>query len=547
MTVETSHALYSRFLRGLETSPERPAFRVAGSGSGSGSGAGTASYAEVHRAALLWAGALPVPAPPGAAGAASRPSGAVGVLAAKGAVAYTGILAGLYAGATVVPLHPDFPAARTRQMIEAAGVSTLVVDDRGRARAAELAADGLDLAVLDPAAAPPGPERALERPRPVEPGDIAYVLFTSGSTGRPKGVPITHANTAHYFALLDRRYDFTPGDVFSQTFDLTFDCAMFDLFCAWGAGAVAVPVPPHAYRDLPAFLAEQGVTVWFSTPSAISMARRTGGLRPGSMPGLRWSLFAGEALKCADATDWQRAAPASTLENLYGPTELTITVTAHRWDQEVSPGLGVNGMAPIGEVNDGHEHVLLDAEGRPDATEGELWITGPQTTPGYLDPADDGGRFVERDGRTWYNTGDRIRRAAGGELVYLGRADAQVQVRGWRVELAEIDHALRGCDGVDDAVTVSGGADGDVELVVFYTGTPSRPADLAARLRRTLPPGIIPRHYRHLDELPLNPNRKVDRAGLAAWAARILTGTEQAPPATPEKASPVGAASREIL
>ncbi|MFF5113742.1 AMP-binding protein [Streptosporangium sp. NPDC000509] len=507
MNGESSHALYARFLRGLEASPGRAAFRVDGA---------VATYAEVHRSALLWAGALSLLTP--------SPLGAVGVLAAKGATSYTGVLAGLFAGATVVPLQPDFPAARTRQMIEAAGVSTLIVDGRGRARAAELREAGLDVAVLEPAITSFDPECALARPRPVAPSDVAYVLFTSGSTGRPKGVPITHGNTAHYFDLLDARYDFTPDDVFSQTFDLTFDCAMFDLFCAWGAGATAVAVPPHAYRDLPAFLRQQGVTVWFSTPSAISMVRRTGRLEPGALPGLRWSFFAGEALKCADAADWQRAADACALENLYGPTELTITIAGHRWDQETSPALGVNGMSPIGTVNDGHDHVLLDDEGRPAEVEGELWITGPQTTPGYLDPADDDGRFVERDGRTWYNTGDRIRRAANGELVYLGRADAQVQVQGWRVELAEIDHAMCGCEGVDDAVTVSSTINGVTELVVFYTGTPSRPADLAAGLRRVLPPGIVPRHYRHMDELPLNPNRKVDRAGLRDRATTVLAG-----------------------
>ncbi|MFF3437163.1 AMP-binding protein [Streptosporangium sp. NPDC002721] len=514
MNTETSHALHSRFLRGLEASPEGVAFRVGGT---------AVTYAEAHRSALLWAGALlrSTPAPPSA----------VGVLAVKGATSYVGILAGLFAGVTVVPLQPDFPAARTRQMIEAAGVSALVVDERGAARAAELRAGGLDVAVLEPGAAAPDPAHALARPRPVDPSDVAYVLFTSGSTGRPKGVPITHANTAHYFAFLDRRYDFTPGDVFSQTFDLTFDCAMFDLFCAWGAGASVVVVPPHAYRDLPGFLAEQGVTVWFSTPSAISMVRRVGGLGPDALPGLRWSLFAGEALKCADAADWQRAASSSTLENLYGPTELTITITGHRWDPETSPGLGVNGMSPIGAVNDGHDHLLLDAQGAPDPDEGELWITGPQTTRGYLDPADDKDRFVERDGRTWYNTGDRIRRAPNGELVYLGRADAQVQVQGWRVELAEIDHALCLCEGVEDAVTVSGSINGVTELVVFYTGRPSRPADLAARLRDILPPGIIPRHYWHMDELPLNPNRKVDRVDLRGRAADLLVNGSRARPA----------------
>lgn len=334
-------------------------------------------------------------------------------------------------------------------------------------------------------------------------------------------MPITHASTAHYFRLMDERYDFGPDDVFSQTFDLNFDCAMFDMFCAWGAGASVHPVPATAYLDLPAFLAERRMTVWFSTPSGIVLVRRRGGLTPGSMPTLRWSLFAGEALRGDDAAGWQAAAPGSTLENIYGPTELTITVTGHRWSPETSPGLCVNGLAPIGAVHEGHDWLLRTADGEHSDTEGELCITGPQLTSGYLDPDDNEGRFLRHDGRGWYRTGDRVRVLPNGELVYLGRLDSQVQVQGWRVELAEIEHALRSCPGVQDAVAVTRTVDGTTELVTFYTGVPTRQAELAGRLRRVLPSGLLPREYRHVEDFPLNSNRKIDRARLAREAAAI--------------------------
>jgi non-ribosomal peptide synthetase component F len=323
---------------------------------------------------------------------------------------------------------------------------------------------------------------------------------------------------AHYFGLLDQRYDFTAADVFTQTFDLNFDCAMFDMFCAWGAGASVVVVPPAAYRDMPAFLAEQGVSVWFSTPSAIALIRRMGGLTPGSMPSLRWAFFAGEALRCGDVAQWSAAAPAATIENLYGPTELTVTITGHRWDPATSPGLAINGLVPIGRLHAGHDHVLLGEDDRPADAEGELCIAGPQLTPGYLDPADDRGRFFERDGCRWYRTGDRVRRRSDGTLVYVGRLDSQVQVQGWRVELAEVDNALRAADGVEDAVTVARPVDGSVELVVFYTGTECSPATLARYLRDVLPSGMLPRRFEHLSQFPLNSNRKIDRLALAARA-----------------------------
>ncbi len=510
-------ALYARFLRGLAVSPGRAAIRV---------GTQTVSYEAAHELALRWAGALVAASP--------APPRAVGVLAGKGVESYVGLLAALYTGATVVPLHPDFPAIRTKRMLELAGVSALLADERGLAVLAEMSAAGTDIPVLAPGHSSGNGSSAgcagfrmiplrqgdsLGQPRPVRGSDTAYMLFTSGSTGRPKGVPITHGNTHHYFELLDKRYDFTADDVFSQNFDLNFDCAMFDLFCAWGAGASVHAVPAPAYRNMPAFLAEHGMTVWFSTPSSIPLIRRMAGLTQDAMPTLRWSLFAGEALQAADAADWQAAASRSTVENIYGPTELTVTVTGHRWLPRTSPGLCVNGLVPIGTVHEGHDYLLLTAAGALAGTEGELCITGPQMTAGYLDPEDNRGRFLQRDGRTWYRTGDRVRRLHNGELIYLGRLDAQVQLHGLRVELAEIEHALRGCAGVRDAVAVTRSAASGAELVVFYTGTPAPAAQLAGQLRRILPPGMLPRQYRHLDELPLNSNRKIDRSRLARDAA----------------------------
>lgn len=511
MNQQNDYALHSRFLQGLAAAPGGTALRLPGR---------DVSYAELHDTALRWAGAL--------VAAADRPRPVVGILAGKTLESYAGLLATLYAGAIAVPLHPEFPAARTAGMLAACDVSVLLLDEPGLMLRGELGDTAAGLPVLAPLVDPRGTGDGrrlgvatvapLDAPRPAGPDDLAYVLFTSGSTGSPKGVPITHGNLRHYFSVLDDRYDFDPGDRFSQSFDLNFDCAMFDLFCAWGAGGSVHPVPPAAYRDLPGWVNELGLTVWFSTPSAITLARRTGRLGPAVMPGLRWSFFAGEALRADDAVTWQEAAPAATLENIYGPTELTVTITGHRWSPQDSPSLCVNGLTPIGHLHDGHDGILLAEDGTVSDVEGELCISGPQLTPGYLDAAHDEGRFLERDGRRWYRTGDRVRRLENKELIYLGRLDAQVQVQGWRVELAEIEHALRGCPGVDDAVAVARTGDAGTELVVFYTGTPTAPAELSRGVRRVLPKGMLPRAYRHVAEFPLNTNRKVDRGRLAREA-----------------------------
>ncbi|MEU1473573.1 AMP-binding protein [Streptomyces sp. NPDC005761] len=512
MDQTSAHALYDRFLRGLARSPQGVAIRA---------GDASLTYRELYDRALSWAGSLLAAFP-------ERPA-AVGVLAGKGLDAYTGILACLFTGVPMVPLQPSFPVLRTLQMLEAAGVQALIVDGEAVTALEKLRAEGVTLpALLEGAEGgtagviAPDPAARLTHPCPVAPDDVAYVLFTSGSTGRPKGVPVTHANGAHYFGLLDARYDFGPHDVFSQNFDLNFDCAMFDLFCAWGAGATLVAVPPNAYRDLPGFVAEQGVTVWFSTPSAIGLIRRTGGLADGALPSLRWSFFAGEAVTCQDVTDWQRAATGSAIENLYGPTELTITITRHHWSPERSPGISVAGVVPIGPVHAGHAWMLLGTDGEPEPLEGELCVAGPQLTAGYLDPADDAGRFLDRDGLRYYRTGDRIRLGEDGQLLYLGRLDQQVQVRGVRIELAEIDEALRRCPGVDDAVAVPVPSEQGVTLAAFHTGERVPPVTLARELSNTLPRSALPQHFFHIAEFPLNSNRKIDRRALLHRALELL-------------------------
>lgn len=505
------HTLPGRFLRGLKLSPGKDAIRVSGRG---------VSYEQAHELALTWAGCL--------LRACDEPPGAIGVLAGKGVESYAGILAALYCGVPAVPLQPDFPADRTRHMLTAAKVSALVADARG-CRLLSGIPEAQGIPVLAPLGGsvdvargvPVLPGAALDQPRRADPADVAYILFTSGSTGRPKGVRITHANLDHYFTELGNRYGFGPDDVFSQVFDPAFDCAISDLFAAWGAGATLVSVPPRAYRRLAGFVTEAGITVWYSTPAAILFAARRGGLAAGSMPSLRLSTFAGDALKASDACAWQAAAPGSVLDNLYGPAETTITCTVYRWSPESSPAECLNGIVPIGRLHGGHEYLLLDPHGSESLDEGELWVSGPQVTPGYLDPADSLDRFLVRRSRRWYRTGDRMRQAANGDLLFLGRTDNQVQIRGWRTELAEIDNQVRRCRGIQDAVTVAVSIDGELQLVVFYTGTPTTSAGFTSQLLLALPQQMLPRHFHHLDEMPLSLTRKIDRQALKRRAVEL--------------------------
>lgn len=429
----------------------------------------------------------------------------IGLLAARSVITYAGYLAVQRLGATVVPLNPAFPEARNRAIIEAANLDQVLTED-------------IDLST---------PARAVAWRTPA-PQDVAYILFTSGSTGTPKGVPIQHHNVAAYLEHVIPSYEVGPGCRLSQTFDTNFDVSVFDMFVAWGSGATLV-VPTRKQLLAPArFVARSQITHWCSVPSVISIAQRLRRLRPGSMPTLRKSAFIGEAFTRQQAQAWRAAAPNSALINLYGPTELTVSCTEYTLPANPAEWpYPANGTVPIGVAYPNMEYIVLDEHGQR-ADEGELCFRGPQRFPGYLDPANNVGRFFEFDGngavayagttpltdQHWYRTGDRVRHCIelGGQLVHLGRLDHQVKIRGYRVELGEIEAALRDQPGVRDAVVLAlPGADGEADLEAVCTGASLDAAKHLTALRSRLPSYMVPRNVTFLDELPLNQNGKTDR------------------------------------
>jgi amino acid adenylation domain-containing protein len=515
--VSGGRSLRSGFLRSAAATPQATALVVQDV---------AFSFGELDAAARVWARAI--------LDVSDRPPQRVGVFGYRSHAAYAGVLASLYAGATFVPLNPTFPCARTRAMIALADLDAIVVDAAAAAQLVEVLA-GLDrcppiVAPHADAIATPGvtaitaADLAAREPLrdlpATTPDDVAYLLFTSGSTGQPKGVPVTHGNVLHFVDFVVDRYRITAADRFSQTFDQTFDLSIFDLFAAWECGACVCAMQPIDLIAPGRFVQRHGVTVWFSVPSIPALMRRKNLLKPNVFPTLRWSLFCGEPLPRASAEAWQAAAPHSVVENLYGPTELTVACLVHRWDAACSPALCVNGITPIGRPFSGLTAAVLDDELRPmaDGDVGELCVSGPQTVPGYWRaPEKTAERFVwlavKDVPRRFYRTGDRVKRLAGGDYVYLGRTDHQVKVRGYRVELSEIEDVLLRCDGVTQAVAlgwpvVDGSAEGIVAFVCGGAVEPPRIADAAQRL---LPDYMRPKQIMVVERMPLNSNGKIDR------------------------------------
>lgn len=483
--------------------------------------------------------------------------------------AFAGILGALLRGHGYVPLNPSFPLPRSQAMLERSGCEALVVDATASAKLVELL-DGFPraLLILLPDAADPAELSALRAALPAHtvlgasdlrpasdhelgaagPDDIAYLLFTSGSTGQPKGVMVAQRNVTAFVDVMVERYGVTEQDRFSQTFDLTFDLSVFDMFCAWERGA-CVCVPTAQQKLFPSkYVKQHALTVWFSVPSTGVLMSRLRMLKPDSYPSLRWTLFCGEALPAEIVTQFAEAAPASVVENLYGPTELTIACTLYRWRGEASLGECAHGVVPIGEPYPGMRAIVVDEQLRalPPGEAGELLLAGPQVTPGYWqDPERTAAAFVVPPGETetFYRTGDRVRWPDGGPLLYLGRVDNQVKIQGYRVELGEIEAVLREVAAAEVAIAVgwplsTSGADG----VVGFVQTPEAllrdagpdngaardalAAQVVAAAKTRLPGYMQPARVLLVDEFPLNANGKVDRKALAArLAAPAAEGT----------------------
>lgn len=513
--------LHSAFFHRAAESPDLPALELDGR---------AFTYGELGRRARAIAETLEAHAP-------ADGQQLTAVLAHRSPAAFAGILGILARGHGYVPLNPGFPAARNRGMLNRAGCGAVVVDSAARAQVASLV-EGLDRELLivlpeeddvRPLAREWAPHRVVGarglssgefEPRRVTGADPAYLLFTSGSTGTPKGVAVSHGNVRAFLDAVAARYDFRAEDRFSQTFNLTFDLSVFDVFAAWEAGACVCCPSDKTLLNPADFIRRSALSVWFSVPSIAVFMRRLRVLKPDSFPTLRWSLFCGEALPAAVAQEWATAAPGSTLENLYGPTEATIACTAYRWDPQRSADESELGIVPIGRPLGAMSTFVAREdlqEASPDET-GELLLNGPQVVEGYWHDAEATDRaFVTVDGRPYYRTGDRVRQPdADGPLLYLGRRDNQVKVLGHRVELGEVEAVIREETGIDAVAAVGWprSATGAGGIAAFVGAKEVDVGALKERLAGRLPGYMVPRELRLLAELPLNANGKWDRGAL---------------------------------
>jgi amino acid adenylation domain-containing protein len=447
--------------------------------------------------------------------AGGTPGDPVGLVLHHGTSTVAAILGTLAAGRCYVPLDPAYPTERLAHMAAHAGVTAvLTTADLAPVAAALSGAPVIDVATVPPAAyrVEPG----------VDPDAPAYLLYTSGSTGLPKGVAQSHRNVVHGIANHINHLRITPDDRISVLTSFSFDMAVTDLFSAVlsGATAVMVDVRRQGLAHLARALNEQAVTVYHSTPTVYRYLLDAFDAGVGApLSRLRVVILGGEQMHRADVLRGRRhTRDDCVFVNGYGATEASFAVQWHlpsseRPDREV---------LPIGHPLPGYRIALTDGSGLPTTLAGEIVIESPHVALGYWrDPAQTAARFgVAADGTRTYRTGDLGRWLPDGRLLYVGRNDRQVKVRGYRVELDEVEARLAALPGVARAVALArADPTGTAEIVAYAQARADAHVDgpaLRDRLAALVPDYLVPRTVVMLDVLPLTPTGKVDVAALPA-------------------------------
>ncbi|MEU1994414.1 amino acid adenylation domain-containing protein [Nocardia gamkensis] len=444
-------------------------------------------------------------------------------------------------GAAYVPIDPSYPAERIGHMLADSGAAIGLTTSAHRAA---LTAPGMEWIELDSAvhrrraAAEPGHSVCyLDRSRALTEQHLAYVIYTSGSTGKPKGVAVTHAGLASLVEHEIAARAVTSRSRVSHLCTPSFDFSVIEMLLAFSAGATLVVAPPTVFGgvELADLLRRERVTHLCITPGALES------IEPAGLDDLKAILCGGERVSPELAARWATGDRAFYI--VYGPTETTIFATG-------TEALRAGGATHIGTPVPALGVHVLDARLRmvPTGVVGELYLSGPALAEGYLGrPAPTADRFVANPfaavpGARMYRTGDLVRRTSAGLLEHHGRVDFQVKIRGLRIELGEIDNALTAHPDVDYAATLgatlpSGGAALVSYVLPRVESTPcgcGRVAldttELIELLAKTLPAYMVPAAITVLDELPLTPVGKLDRAALPE---PVLTAKRFRAPGTP--------------
>ncbi|HEY7596834.1 MAG TPA: non-ribosomal peptide synthetase [Actinophytocola sp.] len=455
--------------------------------------------------------------------------GPVALLCRHGVTMISTMLGALAAGRPYVPLDPTFPVRRLAFQLADSGATALLTDADNAELARSVAGEAGPAPVdVDPALTEVSTVDLADLAGAAGPDDTAYLLYTSGSTGTPKGVRQSHRNVVFGARNHIRSFGITPADRTSVLTSFGFDMAVTDTFAALLSGAAAAPIDIRArgLAHLAGALGERGVTIYHSTPTVYRYLVASLGER--RLERVRVVVLGGEDVTARDVRLCRsHMGSGCVFVNGYGATEVSFIAQHH-----LPPGAPVgDGVVPIGRPLAGIEVVLLDGDGNESAAEGEIVARSRHVALGYHGRAElSAARFGTLRGERTYRTGDLARRSPDGTLTFLGRADRQVKVRGFRVELGEIETCLADLPSVAQAAVVARRADagrGETELVGYVVPRDGGfdEADVKAALGERLPEYMVPRAVVALAELPLTVTGKLDERALPAPAPPPPTTT----------------------
>ena len=478
------------------------------------------------------------------------PGDRVAILAPKSTAAVIGVYGALKAGACYVPLDPKAPAGRLSHIVRDSGAAVIVADEARTSQAAALAdaVPGPPAVVVVSVPGRPGCEEAAVAPaqsaaivpwaavagesgeplaeeRAIE-TDLAYILYTSGSTGTPKGVMISHRNSLTFVEWAAAAAGLSEQDRVCSPAPLHFDLSVFDIFATCQAAACLAVLPDGAATfpvSIARWLKAERISVWYSVPSVLTLLACYGSLQQFDLSELRTVIFAGEVFPPKHLARLMAELPHPRYLNWYGPTETNVCTAF-----EVPAGGADAGPAPIGKACANTEVFAVTSEGgrvsRP-GEEGELYVRGPSLMRGYWgQPAKTGEVLVPNPFRAEYDelvyrTGDLVTLEPEGNYAYLGRRDSMVKVRGYRVELGEVEATLYRHPAIREAAVLPVPDEllgSRLRAVVTADGAANLTREnVLDHCRRWLPGYMVPDIIEFREALPRTSTGKVDWAGLA--------------------------------
>jgi len=444
----------------------------------------------------------------------------VGLLLSDSAQMIAAMLACLKAGQTYVPLVKEVPLNRFQYIVDHAGIGLFITDaaNREKVRAAAQSPDTVIITLEDLPV--DGGSRELTPARRQRRDENAYILYTSGSTGFPKGVVQTHAHILYFIDQYIHHLGLKAGDRLTLFSSFCHDASIVDIYAALLSGATLFPLDlkkENVFSLLPDWLKADQITVWHSVPTVYRYFVAGLAGKP-DLPDLRYIVLGGEAVQPSDVEKFPALFPHCRLYNLYGQTESTYNSGQWFSGQDQGQDLTIT----LGEPNEGISLFVVDEEGREgDALEvGEILVSSPFISPGYWKDETASAEKFQADpqaGRIYF-TGDRGRRLTDGRIEFLGRLDGQVKVRGYRVELAEIENVMLQYEGMTAVAVVAVQTQSGEPLIAAYF-TARLNVDLNIdRLVRFLSDRLmdymIPAYLKQLVKMPLTMSGKIDRQAL---------------------------------